>query len=210
MTNSRIGLGLAVIALSCGLAKSSIHAQAPVGVQEPAWAPDGRRIAVSYLDRIWTMTPEGRQGKAVMAGDGTAIEREPAWSPDGTRLAYAADRGDGFDIMVVAVKSGVASGAPVAATTLPGDERWPSWTADGRLLYQRQEDVSQPAEVPRLAQLDPATGAWTPWLAGVTVAGPAPQVWWINDHASLYLPMRPAAGKRRRPRLIMSACCSPW
>ncbi len=110
-------------------------AQAPVGVQEPAWAPDGRRIAVSYLDRIWTMTPEGRQGKAVTTGDAGAIEREPAWSPDGNRLAYAADRGDGFDIFVVALKNGVATGTPVAATTSPGDERWPSWTSDGRLVF---------------------------------------------------------------------------
>ncbi len=135
MTNSRIGLGLVAIALCCGLSKAAIQAQVPVGVQEPAWAPDGRRIAVSYLDRIWTMTPEGRQGKAVMAGDGTAIEREPAWSPDGNRLAYAADRGDGFDILVVALKNGVATGAPVAVTTTPGDERWPSWTPDGRLVF---------------------------------------------------------------------------
>ena len=46
-------------------------AQVPVGVQEPAWAPDGRRIAVSDLDRIWTMTPDGRQGRAVTPGDGS-------------------------------------------------------------------------------------------------------------------------------------------
>ena len=139
MTNSRIGLGLVAIALCCGLSKAAIQAQAPVGVQEPAWAPDGRRIAVSYLDRIWTMTPEGRQAKAVTAGDGSAIEREPAWAPDGNRLAYAADRGDGFDILVVAIKNGVAAGSPVAVTTLPGDERWPSWTADGRLVFAHRE-----------------------------------------------------------------------
>ncbi|MSO36097.1 MAG: hypothetical protein EXQ54_06680, partial [Acidobacteria bacterium] len=114
-------------------------AQVPVGVQEPAWAPDGRRIAVSYLDRIWTMTPEGRQGKAVTAGDGSAIEREPAWAPDGTRLAYAADRGDGFDIFVVTLRNGVAVGTPVAVTTSPGDERWPSWTADGRLVFAHRD-----------------------------------------------------------------------
>ena len=106
-------------------------AQAPVGVQEPAWAPDGRRIAVSYLDRIWTMTPDGRQGKAVTAGDGSAIEREPVWAPDGNRLAYAADRGDGFDILVVTLRNAVAVGTPVAVTTLPGDERWPSAVHDG-------------------------------------------------------------------------------
>ncbi len=139
MTNPRIGLGLLVIALGCGLSKAPVQAQAPAGVQEPAWAPDGRRIAVSYLDRIWTMTPEGRQGKAVTVADGMAIEREPAWSPDGSRLAYAADRGDGFDVLVVAVKNGVAVGAPIAATTMAGDERWPSWTADGRLVFAHRD-----------------------------------------------------------------------
>ena len=139
MTNSRISFGLAAIALCCGVAKASVEAQAPVGVQEPAWAPDGRRVAVSYLDRIWTMTPEGRQGKAVTTGDSSAIEREPAWAPDGNRLAYAADRGEGFEIFVASMKNGVASGAPVAVTTLPGDERWPSWTADGRLVFAHRE-----------------------------------------------------------------------
>ena len=139
MTTSRIGLGLLAITVCCGLSKAAIQAQAPIGVQEPAWAPDGRRIAVSYLDRIWTMTPEGRQGKAVTAGGDGAIEREPAFAPDGVRLAYAAERGDGFDIFVVTLKSGVATGAPVAVTTLPGDERWPSWTADGRLVFAHRD-----------------------------------------------------------------------
>lgn len=111
------------------------HAQvAPAGVQEPAWAPDGRRIAVSYLDRLWTMTPEGKQPKAVGLPDG-AIEREPSWSPDGKRLAFAADKGEGFDVFVVAIRNGAASGEPVAVTTMAGDERWPSWTADGRLAF---------------------------------------------------------------------------
>ncbi len=115
------------------------RAQSPVGVQEPAWAPDGKRIAVSYLDRLWTITPAGRQGRAVLPAEPAAIEREPAWSPDGTRLAFAADRGDGFDILVVAIKNGVATGAPVAATTMAGDERWPSWTADGRLVFAHRD-----------------------------------------------------------------------
>ena len=43
-------------------------AQVGQGVQDPAWAPNGRQIAVSYLDTIWTMTPEGRQAKALLDG----------------------------------------------------------------------------------------------------------------------------------------------
>ncbi len=120
--------------------------KSPIGVQEPAWSPDGKRIAVSYLDRIWTMTPDGKQARAVFQDletsrpqDRDLIEREPAWSPDGNRLAFAADRGEGFDIFVVAIKNGVAGGAPVAVTTMAGDERWPSWTADGRLVFAHRD-----------------------------------------------------------------------
>jgi gamma-glutamyltranspeptidase len=125
------------------------YAQAPAGVQEPAWSPDGKRIAVSYLDRIWTMTADGKQARPLVqdpkpsspqdlktsGSQEQVIEREPAWSADGTRLAFAADRGEGFDIFVVSLKNGVAAGAPAAVTTLAGDERWPSWTADGRLVF---------------------------------------------------------------------------
>src|SRR5262245_33422171 len=132
---------LVAIAIACALALPvPNHAQqSPVGVQEPAWSPDGKRIAVSYLDRIWTMTPDGKQARAISSADSNAIEREPAWSADGTRLAFAADRGEGFDIYVVAVKNGVAAGAPVAATTMPGDERWPSWASDGRLVFAHRD-----------------------------------------------------------------------
>ncbi len=121
------------------------HAQGPVGVQEPAWSADGKRIALSYLDRIWTMTADGKQARAVVQGRNHehVIEREPAWSPDGSQLAYAADRGDGFDIFVVALKNGVATGAPVAVTSAAGDDRWPSWTADGRIVFAHREARAQ-------------------------------------------------------------------
>lgn len=112
------------------------HAQqSPTGVQEPAWSPDGKRVAVSYLDRIWVMTPDGKQPKALTGGEASSVEREPAWSADGARLAFAADRGTGFDIFVVNLKNGAPVGPPIAATSTPGDERWPSWTSDGRLVF---------------------------------------------------------------------------
>ena len=76
---------------------------------------------------------------AQSAKEDLAIEREPSWSPDGSRIAYAADRGDGFDIFVVTIKNGAAGGVPVAATQMGGDERWPSWTADGRLVFSHRD-----------------------------------------------------------------------
>jgi gamma-glutamyltranspeptidase len=117
------------------------HAQSDLtGVQDPAWAPDGKRIAVSYLDRIWTMTPDGRQPRALTldapdASTPAAIEREPAWSPDGTRIAFSMNRGEGFDIYVASVKTGI----PESVTSMPGDERWPSWTPDGRIVFAHRD-----------------------------------------------------------------------
>lgn len=102
-----------------------------VGVQDPAWAPDGKRVAVSALDTIWTMTADGRTPAPLVSPAAAGVERDPAFSPDGTRVAFAADRGTGFDLYVTTVKDGAVT--PV--TTLPGDERWPSWTPDGRLVF---------------------------------------------------------------------------
>ncbi len=131
-------LAFCLLPFAFSLFQTAGIAQSPVGVQEPAWAPDGKRIAVSYLDRIWVMTPEGKQAKP-LTPESSAIEREPAWSPDGTRVAFAADKGDGFDIVVLTVKNGVAAGSPISATAMPGDERWPSWTPDGRLVFAHRD-----------------------------------------------------------------------
>jgi gamma-glutamyltranspeptidase len=118
-----------------GHQQSSGSAQSPTaGLQDPAWAPDGKRIAVSYLDRIWIMNTDGRQARALTNAP-AAVDREPAWSPDGTRVAFASARNGEFDIYLVEVKSGTAS----AVTTMPGDERSPSWTPDGRLVFSHRD-----------------------------------------------------------------------
>jgi gamma-glutamyltranspeptidase len=130
-TNSRIHDLTPRVALVVALSVLHAAAQTPTtGIQDPAWAPDGRQVAVSYFDRLWTMTPDGRRARPVTSGR-EALEREPAWSPDGSRLAFAADRGEGFDIFVVSA----AGGLPIAVTARSGDERWPSWTPDGRLVF---------------------------------------------------------------------------
>jgi gamma-glutamyltranspeptidase len=107
-------------------------------MREPAWSPDGKRLAVVVLDRIWTMLPDGREGSELTKT--LAVEREPVWSSDGKRLAFAADRGDGFDLYLVSASGGV----PDRVAVLDGDERWPSWTPDGRLVFaHRPSDTAQ-------------------------------------------------------------------
>jgi gamma-glutamyltranspeptidase len=142
------------------------QAQGPHGVQDPSWAPDGRQIAVSYLDRIATLTPEGRQPK-FLTTEFVAVEREPGWSADGARVAFAASRSDdGFNIYVVSAKGG----SPVAVTTMPGDERWPSWTPDGRLVFAHrpppQNGGADPGRQWDLFLVAPVAGS-TAWQAPI-------------------------------------------
>ena len=102
------------------------------GVREAAWSPDGKRIAVTWFDAIWTMTPDGRDMKRVVsAPQGWAAERDPVWSPDGRSSAFSASTNGRFDLWVAPA----GGGAPRQLTSTAGDERWPSYLADGRIVY---------------------------------------------------------------------------
>lgn len=130
---------LAVCTGTLLLARQAQDAAPLTAVRDPAWAPSGDRIAVSLLDQIWTLGPDGSGPRPFVAwprGTPAAIERDPAWAADGRRLAFAADLGDGFDLYVA------EDGAPPRRLTItPGDERHPAWTPDGRVVFaQRVRD----------------------------------------------------------------------
>ena len=123
-----------VLALVLGAQPSSSS-----GIQDPDWSPDGRRLALSFFDRIWISDPDGRGGRALRP-ESPAAERDPAWSADGRRIAFAADTGDGFDLF-----AGGADGRDVRRLTgADGDDRWPSWTRDGRIVFSRRSTAFEP------------------------------------------------------------------
>ena len=132
----RAGRLLALAALAVAGVHVAVGAQdaRPLSaVRDAAWAPDGARIAISLLDQIWTMAPDGRDPRVLAAWSAATpvpVERDPAWAPDGRRLAFAADLGSGFDLYVTE-----QGGVPRRLTIAPGDDRHPSWTPDGRLVF---------------------------------------------------------------------------
>ena len=95
-------LVLLSLSAAVGLSLSAAQSSTPRGARDPAWSPDGRQLAISYLDQIWISSPEGRDGRGLRAG-GTAVERDPAWTRDGRSIAFAADSGSGFDIHLTTV-----------------------------------------------------------------------------------------------------------
>ena len=93
----------ACVALAAG------SAAGPTGIREASWSPDGKHLAVSWFDAIWTMAPDGRGPKRVVKHPGPWVaERDPAWSPDGRAIAFSAETDGQFDIWVAPSGGGTA------------------------------------------------------------------------------------------------------
>ncbi len=140
----------------------------PGSLSDPAWSPDGRRLAYTGSDaaggatHIYVATPgSGRPPVRLTHGD--AAEMRPAWSPDGSEVAFlrSVDLSH-FEVLRLRLADGTSTSLGRFNAMAYVMEEHPAldWSPDGKaLLTTEQMSGSSPM---RLVQISLADGQRTP------------------------------------------------
>jgi dipeptidyl aminopeptidase/acylaminoacyl peptidase len=145
---------------SCVVAVTTLDGTAPTPLSsadyawDPAWAPDGSRVAWHEWDlpnmpwdggRICAAAPDGSDRREVAGGDREGVG-QPRWSPDGRHLAFVTDRSGWANVWVgdpAGLDARPAAPAPAEQAEPPWGpgQRSYAWSPDGRALAVcRNED----------------------------------------------------------------------
>jgi TolB protein len=122
-----------------------------VGAGDPAYAPDGRRLAfvqrgyVTSRDPTWQYEPLGPlaiandDGSSLGSRQLTEADAEPAWSPRGRSIVFKGRSGANYDLYVV----GADLNGLRCLTFDPAVESDPAWTAarGGWIAFSREGDL---------------------------------------------------------------------
>ncbi len=133
-------------------------------VSDPAWSPDGKRLAFVRDDAIWMVDVDGT--RLTLVTDHPAGSSMPRWAPDGRTLAFVSRRRGWSQVWLVEAPV-QRRGRPVSSpkqpeprpVTSPGmDVEDLDWSPDGRsiaVMAQREPELT----TSQIVVVDVATGA---------------------------------------------------
>ena len=111
------------------------------GGRDPAWSPDGRRIAYVRYDTvarttIYVMDADGSHQRRLIRGTTSRNMASPAWSPDGQKIAFVRDTGKIGDAEIWVMD---ADGTHQRRLTRNAVSDYaPAWSPDGaRIAFER-------------------------------------------------------------------------
>jgi Tol biopolymer transport system component len=145
---------------------------------EPAWSPDGKRIAFKARDpdALWLMNADGSNPHRLSKTPGSGLAFENAqWSPDGKRLLFLAGDDAHHDVWV----ADVDGSGETNLSRSPEDESWPTWSPDGSKVAFVRITAGNGAFV-----VVNADGSGAVTLRGPTVDGEPPI--WSPDATKLF------------------------
>jgi Tol biopolymer transport system component len=135
--NSVANGGATVISFA-GEGARSQSLELPGTVQGMAWAPDGKRMALTLYDQsgLHLSLLDVESGQVTRLPFGTGTPGLSRWSPDGQRLAYDMNENGKSDIFVL----DVSASAPTKISTRPSAFT-PDWSPDGgTVIFSAADD----------------------------------------------------------------------